>query len=159
MGMFGNTFAPGGTGRSIAGYVGDALLSMSGRSPIYTPLMVEQRQQQNMLARQASQQNLEYQRQLALRQNEVQNPLPTELQRNYQYLKGVNPTLAESYLKNQSDPVTLGVDPATGQPTFVHKSGAPIVPANNSNVISKKMPNGDTAYWVNGAWYDNPEGK
>ena len=39
-------FGAGGAGRGIAGVIGDALLSASGRNPIYAPLVAQQRQQQ-----------------------------------------------------------------------------------------------------------------
>lgn len=39
-------FGAGGAGRGLAGIIGDALLSASGRNPIYTPHIMQQRQQQ-----------------------------------------------------------------------------------------------------------------
>ena len=45
-------FGQGGAGRSIAGYVGDALLSMSGGRPVYGPTVAAQREQEQMLQRQ-----------------------------------------------------------------------------------------------------------
>lgn len=38
-------FGQGGTGRNIAGYIGDALLQMSGMQPIYQPTMLANAQQ------------------------------------------------------------------------------------------------------------------
>lgn len=54
MGMFGKTFAAGGAGRNIAGYVGDALQALAGGKPTYGP-MVQQRQQNAAEMQQAMQ--------------------------------------------------------------------------------------------------------
>jgi hypothetical protein len=64
-------FEQGGAGRPIAGYLGDALLNLSGNKPIYGPMVTEQRQQDSML-----------QRQMALAQWKMQNPEPTGTMQN-----------------------------------------------------------------------------
>jgi hypothetical protein len=127
----------------IAGIIGDGLSGLAGQPGMYARSLGEGRQQQ-----------AELQRQMALAQYKQQNPDPTSMQRNYEYLKGMRPDLAEQYLRAEANPQTLMTDPATGAVTFQPKGGpAPQAP------ITKKLPNGQDAYWVNGAWYDNPEGK
>jgi hypothetical protein len=69
--MFGNTFRPGGAGRDIAGYVGDALLNMSGGKPIYAPMKA-----------QAAEQQAQLQRQMELARYKAQNPDPTGTMQN-----------------------------------------------------------------------------
>jgi hypothetical protein len=133
----------GGNSRRIAGIIGDALGGLAGQPPLYAQQQYAQRHDSEML-----------QRQMALAQWKMQNPDPTPMQRNYEYLKGMRPDLAEQYLRAEANPQTLMTDPATGAVTFQPKGGlAPQAP------ITKKLPNGQDAYWVNGAWYDNPEGK
>lgn len=54
-GMFGaGTFRQGGAGRAVAGYIGDALLQMSGNRPAYAPAMEQQRLQRREDARYAA---------------------------------------------------------------------------------------------------------
>ena len=111
-------FAPGGAGRAIAGNIGDALLTMSGHSPIYAPLMAKQQSEQ-------SQQMAELQRQMALAQFKNANPEPTAIQRNHDYFTSLGrPDLADSYLNAEANPQTLMTDPVTGTVGFYPKGGA-----------------------------------
>jgi hypothetical protein len=71
MGMFGNAFKPGGAGRDVAGYVGDALLRLSGGDPVYAPMKAQGLQQQQML-----------QREMMLARYKQQNPDPTGTMQN-----------------------------------------------------------------------------
>jgi hypothetical protein len=71
MSMFGNSFKPGGAGRDIAGYIGDALMSIGGGRPIYAPAKAEMRNQQSLLDRQ-----------MALAQYKQANPDPTGTMQN-----------------------------------------------------------------------------
>jgi hypothetical protein len=71
MGMFGNAFKPGGTGRQIAGIIGDGLLGATGQRPVYGPAVAEARQQRDMLDRQ-----------MMLAQYKAQNPDPTGTMQN-----------------------------------------------------------------------------
>lgn len=64
-------FDQGGIGRPIAGYIGDALLNMSGGKPVYAPAMLEQQQQA-----------AQYRRQLAIAQYKAANPDPTSIMQN-----------------------------------------------------------------------------
>lgn len=148
MGMFGQAFKPGGVGRNIAGYLGDALLTASGHDAQFGPQMNARKQQE-----------LEFQQQLALAQAKAQYRAPTALQQNYEYLQQQNPQLAEQYLRAQANPMTLSTDPATGLARFTPKGGVPGMNVGDEAPTTKQLPNGQTAYWVNGAWYDNPEGR
>lgn len=49
----GGFFGEGGAGRPIAGYIGDALLQMSGMKPIYQPL-AQENYQRSLMAKQAA---------------------------------------------------------------------------------------------------------
>lgn len=144
MGMFGRGgFFSSPTGRNVLGSVGDGLLVASGNKPMYWPQQAQANHEAQVL-----------QREMALAQYKAQHPDPTSLQRNYEYLQGAHPDLAEQYLRAEANPMTLMTDPATGAVTFQPKGG----PATQAPV-SKTLPSGQTAYWVNGAWYDNPEGR
>jgi len=85
MGMFGNAFKPGGAGRDIAGYIGDALANIGGVKPVYGPSKMQERQQE-----------LEYQRQIALAQYKQQNPDPTGTMQNV-VAAGFKPGTPEYY--------------------------------------------------------------
>lgn len=128
----GGLFGQGGVGRNIAGAIGDFLVQRAGGSPIYGPAAEQQRQMQ------LNEQVYQRRRQDALedwttqKQWERDNPKPenkTALQQNYEYLKGMNPRLAETYLQNQSNPVQAipGFDEAGNRTmTFMRPSlGAP----------------------------------
>jgi hypothetical protein len=71
MSMFGNAFKPGGAGRDIAGYIGDALANIGGARPVYGPAKMQERQQE-----------LELQRAMQLAQYKQQNPDPTATMQN-----------------------------------------------------------------------------
>jgi hypothetical protein len=43
-------------------------------------------------------------------------PDPTEVQRNYEYLRTIDPELAQSYIARQSLIINQGIDPSTGAP-------------------------------------------
>ena len=64
-------FGEGGTGRAMAGYIGDALLNMSGGKPVYAPMMQAHQQQQE-----------ELKRMMMLAQYKAQNPDPTGTMQN-----------------------------------------------------------------------------
>jgi hypothetical protein len=65
----------------IAGIVGDALSGAAGQPGMYARSLAEGHQQQ-----------AELQRQMALGSvDQWQNPDPTSMQRNYEYLKGIDP--------------------------------------------------------------------
>jgi hypothetical protein len=114
---------------------------------------------ERLQAQKIGQQNsAEYQRQAMLEQYKASNPGPTEMQRNYQYLMQTNPALAQTYLRAQANPMTLMTDPATGAVTFQPKGG-PDPQQPGSQQPMSKVVNGQPYYFVNGGWYDNPEGR
>lgn len=149
-------FGAGGTGRNIAGIIGDALLSASGRGPIYAPLRAQAAQSQ----RDARRQNMEYQRQLALAQYKDAHPEAGTVEKNYQFFNRIDPTgnLGKTYATQASEGPPI-MQTVNGQLVAIPRSGlsnsattAPAAPAS-------KTVNGRTYYFVNGDWYDNPEGK
>lgn len=108
MGMFGaKAFAPGGTGRAVAGYIGDALLNLGGQKPVYAPQMQEQAQQRAML-----------ERQMMLARYKAQNPDPTGTMQNAQAAGHLPGTPGYQKLIEQSmmapHYITLG-NPESGQ--------------------------------------------
>jgi hypothetical protein len=143
MGMFGSRgltasqqVAKGGDGTSmalakpsgpdwhrIAGIIGDGLSGLAGQPGMYARSMNEAHQQQSMLDRQ-----------MALAQWKMQNPDPTSMQRNYEYLKGIDPTKAETYLNAQANPQTLMTDPTTGALMFAPKGGMPNTSPGGDNI-------------------------
>lgn len=118
-------FGAGGTGRNIAGIIGDALLSASGRGPIYAPLRAQAAQSQ----RDARRQGYEFQRQLALAQFKNANPEPSATEKTYQFLMQRDPSgaLARQYVQGVANPLTAiqTEDPTTGAKglTFVPRGG------------------------------------
>jgi len=143
----------GGKGWDTVGKVGDALALMGGRQPIYYQQQQEQAQQ--ALANQFKQQQLMIEAWKARQGNR------TPFQNNYEYLQGLGrPKDAEAFLANTVDPVTLTTDPTTGMLTSLHKSGAPVArPAAAIPEGTRMTINGKDAWYVNGDWYDNPEGR
>jgi len=69
-------FAPGGTGRAIAGTIGDVLLQRGGLAPIYAPTM--QAQQKTLLDQ--AQRDAEHNEWISRQQWERQNPMPSTAQ-------------------------------------------------------------------------------
>lgn len=136
-------FGEGGTGRAIAGYIGDALLQQSGMQPIYQPAVRDQRE---AMAR------AEEQRRKALEPFKLNDSIvqadgmggyklvyqapetqkPTALQQNYEYLKGLNPDLAEQFIRNEAEGSPVVASNGDGTFTVVPRSsvygGQPAVP-------------------------------
>lgn len=154
-------FGEGGVGRNIAGNIGDYLAKLGGGSAIYAPIQQERAQLDRQMAAQAAQQQAEYQRQLALAQWKRQNPEPGSVETNYNFIAGKDPKQASAYLANVADPVVPFLNPATGLYDNAHKSGAPVSAPEKAAIPSgtKMTINGKDAWYVNGDWYDNPEGR
>lgn len=153
----------GGLGDKL-GQVGALLLSAGGNPAGLALMQDRQRQRQESLA----QQRLDAQMNRPVVQATgnggfaVINPAtgeiisqqegqqaPTSLERNYQFLKGMNPQLGEEYLRNQANPVQ-GIevtDPSTGARSiqFVPRGGpagaAPSGPPANAVEYLRKNPN------------------
>lgn len=100
-------FGEGGTGRAIAGSIGDYLLQMNRMAPVYAPTM--QRRQDLMQQQQAAEQQRKAKWEDWIKQQKYtrDNPQasPTTLQRNYEYLKTIRPDLAGGYLEGQANPM------------------------------------------------------
>ena len=102
-------FGEGGTGRAIGGYLGDALLRMSGAAPVYQPFVQQQRQQQfqqQQYERQRADQNEDWQTQ---HQWEADHQPPQIVQTGH---GGV-----------------VSVDPRTGTATTIRENDAAAEPA------------------------------
>jgi len=113
---------PGG----LAGKLGQAgaILMASGGNPAGAPLL-QQYAQERQFGRQtqidAYKNALEYQRQLALLQAKPQET--GSIEKNYNFIKGIDPNLASSYVRAEANPTQLVTDPATGMARFVPKGG------------------------------------
>lgn len=136
-------FGQGGTGRTIAGMIGDALLSASGHQPIYAPMM--QRQQEQSREEQRYENRLRLQQQMERNQpfhtadadgNVVQidpgtgtsrilyhgAPHLTGIAAEIADLKnnGATPEQIQTFISNKVDPVRMAAqtDAASGQTTL-----------------------------------------
>lgn len=133
-------FGEGGAGRNIAGYIGDALLQMSGANPIYQPTML-QRQQEALLARQRQQQ-VQDQRDtwIAQQQYKAEHPEPVnnDTVNDFQFIaKNLGPEAATQYLRNI----------AAGQPIIVRNPDGTVTPVSRaefSNPAPQGPPSGVT---------------
>jgi hypothetical protein len=116
------------TTRRIAGILGDAMLGYAGQPGQYGPMMAQRRMleeqrgfavQQGKTERDGRMQDW-YAQQDYARAN-PQAPEPTTLQRNYEYLGGINPEIAQDYLAAQArDPMDEYVSvPIPGRGTYV----------------------------------------
>jgi len=110
MGMFGNAFKPGGAGRNVAGYIGDALAQIGGMKGVYGPAVAAQRefQERAELARQQRDAESSHPQAInlgsggfgtwsardglnVLREPVHQTPEAPALQQNFAWLKGLPP--------------------------------------------------------------------
>jgi len=139
-------FGQGGTGRNIAGAIGDALLQSQHMQPIYAPQMDERRrmQQQAALLQQKQQAEMfapqhvgdsivqldpttgEYKAQFTA----PQTPKTGGIETNYQFFNKIDPTgsLARKYAEGQANPlVGVDVSDANGNITrqFMPRGGGP----------------------------------
>ena len=130
-------FGEGGTGRAIAGTIGDALLSLNHQQPIFAPAMQQRREQNLLLQRQQMQQDAELQRQLALVQYKQAHPDPVEptaLQKDAAYYHSIGrDDLAQQLLENHATAPPLVVDNNNGTKTIypagaIPRAGAPTAP-------------------------------
>jgi hypothetical protein len=99
--------APGSKGAMIAGIIGDTLASVSGGQPIFTMNMMQERQRKQDAEASEAQWSRRRQGEREDKQWEWQNKPPTEragtsLMQNYEWLRTVNPALAESFLQSQA---------------------------------------------------------
>jgi hypothetical protein len=136
MGIFGS----GANSRRIAGIIGDGLLGLAGQRGQYAPMEAERQKDLAADALRLQQANRPIVRDTgnggyvvldpqtgAVIHQEAGAPKKTSLQENYEYLKTTNPSLADSYLRNQADPLMgVQVTGPNGVPgvQFYPRSGA-----------------------------------
>ena len=89
-------FGKNGTGRAIAGYIGDYLAQLGGAQPLYAPAVQRQRD----LADAQKQQQAALADWVWKQQYAANNPAPTDQQKNYQYYSHLSPQ--EQAVYNQS---------------------------------------------------------
>ncbi len=98
---------------------------------------------------------LEWQQRIALERFKRDNPEPTALQRNAEYLGSRNPEYRATYERAQANPMTLMTDPSTGALGFYPKGGvAPAAPVNVPAVADEAS----YAAIPSGAQYRDPQG-
>lgn len=136
-GILGTGATLGDVGRGALAGVADGIAQWAGQKPVAVPAMIEGQQAQ-AAAQQAQR--------LAILKSQLREP--TALQRNFEYL-GIDPMSERGQqvgVDSMVRPITIG-DAVGGQ-----------------QIISPSAPqsqtiNGQTYYFVNGQWFDNPEGK
>ena len=130
-------FGQGGAGRYMVGAIGDALLQNADMAPVYGPAM---QQQQSMAAQMAAEQrkrSLDMADWQAKKRWESENPGQTAMMQNYEYLKGIDPAAAESFLKRQTDPIQWITGPdGVPRPYGVGGQAAPTAPVGKLTPIT-----------------------
>lgn len=130
----GGFFGEGGTGRALAGYIGDALLQMNGMNPIYQPAMNERRQmaymrqqQQQQMQMQEQQRQNDWQDWLAKEQWQRDNPKPVinDTINDFNWYKGLSPE--DQAIYDRLHPITvMGPDGPYAVPRSAIGGKAPI---------------------------------
>lgn len=126
----------GGTGRAIAGTIGDYLMQRQGMDPVYAPTMMMQ-QQQEAAARQAQLQRAQEMADFEAKEGikaKYETRKPTSLQQNYEWLLENQPEAAASYLERMTDNSEYRVGP-DGRFYRVDK-GVPTAPVGKLTPIS-----------------------
>ena len=100
-------FKPGGMGRHLAGAIGDALLQQGGMAPAYAPAMQQKRQAEQAEAqwhkqRQASNEDWRAREEWKLANTPREPRAGTSMMQNYEFLKTINPAMAEEFIRNQT---------------------------------------------------------
>jgi len=103
----GGFFGEGGTGRALAGYIGDALLQMNGMNPIYQPAMNERRQMEQQMQMQAQQRQNDWQDWVAKKKWERDNPVPVnnDTINDFNWYKSLSPE--DRALYDRLHPITI----------------------------------------------------
>lgn len=124
-------FGQGGTGRAIAGSLGDVLLQNAHMQPIYAPAAEAQRRQAAQVAAEQRRQAAEYSNFVAQQQYRAAHPAadPTAMQQNYDWLKANHPEAADQYLQSQTAAPPMVVTNPDGTKTL-YPAGA--IPRGNS---------------------------
>lgn len=106
----GGMFASGGTGRAIAGYIGDFLLQQAHMNPIYQPTMMEKWKRQQELDdynRKRGDDNADF---ISQYQYKIDHPAPTsnDTVNDYQFIaQTLGADAAKQFLKTKTDPVVI----------------------------------------------------
>jgi hypothetical protein len=156
-------FGRGGTGRAIAGSIGDALLQMNGMQPIYAPTVEAQRDERAKMQMMQAKRQQEWDDWVAQQQYKRENPEPVnnDTVNDYGFIKQrLGEEAADNYLRNLGDPyVTTPLPgnryyagPRSGMGAAL---GGGAEPADVPTVSDEASYNAIPA----GAQYRTPEGK
>ncbi|GAA0729998.1 hypothetical protein [Sphingomonas japonica] len=136
------------TTQKIFGVLGDSLSIAGGGSPSFGPMLQRQRE----MAMQQQQAQLERANDYAdwQRKQEYQaaNPgpqRPTALQQNYEYLKGLNPALAEQFIQNEATAPPVVVQNPDGTRTVYPSGAIPRGPAPQRPPVGARVSDPRTA--------------
>lgn len=141
-------FAEGGTGRAIAGMIGDFLLQNAGMKPVYQPTMLEKQklaQQEAQYQRQRQDQNTDW---LAHQEYEAAHRPPDELTRLMQ-AAGIDPSSEQAKAmflgaaQNKANPFTqMRVQNPDGSETlqFMRPPMAPAAPVGKLTPLGAGGP-------------------
>jgi hypothetical protein len=101
-------FGEGGVGRSIAGYIGDALSQAGGMAPVYAPQMKARNQLQQRQQLAEADRKAQMEQWVAQRQYEAANPKPVnnDTTNDYEYIKSIlGEDAAKQFLRGKADPI------------------------------------------------------
>jgi len=151
-------FSKDGNGWKILGVIGDALQTAGGGRATYAPMLQEQQLEekrgqsllQQIMAK-AEQAKAQAQQERADYLWKQQNQGPTGMARDLQTWQGMTPEQRQQYAQMKDVQTPIAVSGPQG--TFRVPRGY------GQAATTKQLPNGQTAYFVNGDWYDNPEGQ
>lgn len=85
-------------------------------------------------------------------------PVNNDTVADYQFIgQMLGPDAAKQYLQGKADPIVNIPQPGGG--VYMGPRSGMTASASQAQPVTKTLSNGQTAYFVNGDWYDNPEGK
>jgi len=158
----GGLFGSGVRLADVAGLIGDTLLSASGQAPIYTPNVLQQRQQDTALKRQALQQQQELAQQMALYDYKRANPMPinNDTANDYAFrVSHLGQAAADEWLKSQGDPVvTVPLGPNRVYSGPRSGLGAALSGGGQASGVPKVMDQASYDAVPPGAQYMSPDG-
>jgi hypothetical protein len=96
-------FGQGGTGRNIAGYIGDALLTASGGRPVFAPARMQQHQMQQQMQMEEQRRRAALETWQAQQVYKAANPDPTDLSQRVDYLNSLGGDLGKTYATNYAN--------------------------------------------------------
>jgi hypothetical protein len=122
--------------RNFLGALGDALMVGHGGQPLYHQRMQQQQTQgalqgflQDPDAAIAALMQVDAPKAVELYTQLHQRAAPTELQRDYEYLKGVDPSLAEQFIHNKTEGAPLIANNGDGTLTIIPRNMVGASPA------------------------------